>query len=76
MRSYEIVREIFNQCSNNQMRDVSFEEKEVADPEAYVMGFCQGQDAAVEKDQRPDGTWVFDVEIAGLRQRFSFTPLD
>ena len=40
MRAYEIVREIFNQCSNNQMRDVSFEEREVEDPEAYVRGFC------------------------------------
>ncbi len=76
MKSYEIVREIFNQCSNNQMRDVSFEEREVEDPEAYVRDFCQGENVSIEKDQRSDGTLIFDVNIAGLRQRFSFTPLD
>lgn len=76
MRYYEIVREIFNQCSNNQMRDVHIEEKEVEDPEAYVREFCQGKDASIEKDVRSDGTEIFDVNIAGLRQRFSFTPFD
>lgn len=33
---YEIVHEIFNECANNQMRDVFFEETEVEDPEIYV----------------------------------------
>lgn len=76
MKAYEIVREIFNQCSNNQMRDVMIEEQEVEDPEAYVRDFCQGKDFSLEKDERPDGTVIFDLEISGLRQRFSFTPLD
>ena len=34
MKEYEIVHEIFNECANNQMRDVFFEEAEVEDPEA------------------------------------------
>ena len=29
MKEYEIVHEIFNECANNQMRDVFFEEAEV-----------------------------------------------
>lgn len=76
MKSYEIVREIFNQCSNNQMRDIHIEEKEVEDPELYVKSFCQGKTVSIEKDVRPDGSEIFDVNIAGLRQRFSFTPID
>ena len=36
MPDYELCREIFNQCSNNQMRDVDFREVSVADPAAYV----------------------------------------
>ncbi len=76
MKAYEIVREIFNQCSNNQMRDVMIEEREVEDPEAHVRDFCQGKEFSLEKDERADGTVLFDLEISGLRQRFSFTPLD
>ena len=33
---YEMVREILNSCPNNQMRDVSFQEVDTDDPEAYV----------------------------------------
>ena len=28
MQSYEVVREVENQCANNQMRDIFFEEIE------------------------------------------------
>ena len=36
MAEYELVREIQNSCSGNQMRDVFFEEIETDDPVAYV----------------------------------------
>ena len=36
MAEYELVREIQNSCSGNQMRDVFFEEIETDDPEAYL----------------------------------------
>lgn len=36
MKEYEIVWEIFNQCANNQMRDVFFEEVMIEDLEAYI----------------------------------------
>ena len=36
MKEYEAVWEIFNQCSNNQMRDVFFEELSLEDPEEYL----------------------------------------
>ena len=36
MRDYELCCEIFNQCSNNQMRDVDFQEVSVEDTDAYI----------------------------------------
>ena len=32
MKEYEVVHEIFNECANNQMRDVFFEEVALDDP--------------------------------------------
>lgn len=70
---YEIIREIFNQCSGNQMRDVFVEEKDVEDPEGYVRNLLEGKEVKIEKSVDPDGTIVFDCDIAGLLQRFSFS---
>ena len=36
MKTYEVIWEIFNQCANNQMRDVFFDEIETDNPEEYV----------------------------------------
>ena len=49
MREYELCCEIFNQCSNNQMRDVSFEEVSVEDTEAYVR--AMEPRAEIEKEE-------------------------
>ena len=69
MKEYEIVHEIFNECANNQMRDVFFEEAEVEDPEAYV------RELHLEKIMQADGSVVIDIESAGLLQRYSFTEI-
>ena len=61
MAEYELVCEIFNQCSGNQMRDVDFQEISLDDPDAYM--------AAI------GGVILYDTDIAGLRKRYSFTPL-
>ena len=37
MREYELCCEIFNQCSNNQMRDVDFSEVSVEDTDGLPM---------------------------------------
>ena len=73
---YEMIREIFNKCSNNQMRDVFVEEIETDDPGKYLNGFLEGGDVEIEETRMKNGDIVFDVGIAGLRQRFSFTPID
>ena len=70
---YEMIREIFNQCSGNQMRDVSVEMVETDDPEAYVRNMLAGKEVNIEKEIMKDGTIILNVDIAGLRQRFGFT---
>ena len=73
---YELIREIFNKCSNNQMRDVFVEEIETDDPRKYLEDYLAGKEVLIEETVMPKGDVIFDVDIAGLRQRFSFTPLD
>ena len=75
MKEYEIVHEIFNECANNQMRDVFFEEAEVEDPETYVRARHKDKELHLEKEVREDGTIVVDIESAGLKQRYSFTEI-
>ena len=70
---YEVIREIFNKCSGNQMRDVFVSTVETDDPEGYVKDLLKGKEVVIEMDVLRDGTIVFDVDIAGLKQRFSFT---
>ena len=55
------------------MRDVFVSTVETDDPEAYVKDLLKGKEVSIWKDVLPDGSVQFDVEIAGLKQRFSFT---
>ena len=43
MAEYELVREIQNSCSGNQMRDVFFDEIETDDPERYVRDLLKAE---------------------------------
>ena len=70
---YEVIREIFNKCSGNQMRDVFVSTVETDDPEGYVKDLLKGKEVVIDKNVLKDGTIEFDVDIAGLKQRFSFT---
>lgn len=72
--TYEVIREIFNKCSNNQMRDVFVSELETDDPDAVARGYCTGKNFTIEKTVREDGTLLYDLVVDGLRQRLSFTP--
>ena len=65
---YEVVREIFNMCDLNKMRDIFIEEKEVEDPDAYVKEFCEGKDASVEDVSKTDGTRIYYLNVSGRRQ--------
>ena len=70
---YELIREIFNKCSGNQMRDVFVSEIETDDPEEYVRSFLVGNDITVDMHRTDNGALLFDVVVDGIRQRFSFT---
>lgn len=72
---YEMLREIFNQCSGNQMRDVFVNEIEAASPEEAVKDYLVGKDVSVERSVRDDGDVVFDCVVDGLHQRYSFTKI-
>ena len=67
MPRYELIREIFNLCANNQMRDVF-----VSEVAARV--YCKGNEVTVKKTVREDGTILYDIVADGLHQRLSFTP--
>ena len=73
---YEVVREIFNMCDLNKMRDIFIEEKEVEDPDAYVKEYCEGKDASVEDVSKTDGTRIYYLKVSGMRQKFTFTPVN
>ncbi len=73
MAQYELCCEIFNSCSNNQMRDVDFREVEVADTDAFIRD--TEPRALVEREDLPNGTVIYNTNTAGLRKRYSFTPL-
>ena len=55
------------------MRDVFVSMVETDDPEGYVRGLLKGKEVVIDKAVLQDGTIEFDVDIAGLKQRFSFT---
>ena len=73
MHTYELCCEIFNQCSNNQMRDVDFREVSVEDTDAYVRDLEPR--ASIEKEELSDGTVIYHTDTAGLLKCYSFTPI-
>ena len=72
---YEVVREIKNECPNNQMRDIFFDEVETDDPEGYVRSFLKGK--AVELSTQPgeNGAVTVHAVCDNMVQVFVFTPL-
>lgn len=68
---YEVIWEIFNKCSGNQMRDVFFEEITTEDPDAYVKE--RFKEHAVTLDSAVGDTRIYEIMQDGLRQRMSLT---
>ncbi len=75
MREYELVREIQNQCPNNQMRDIFFEEVLTDDPQHYVRQLLKGKDVQLSADSGVDGCVTVYASCDGLTQKFVFTPI-
>ena len=70
MKEYETVWEIFNECANNQMRDVFIDEICTDDPEKFVLDKFKGKEVSYEKR-----SIVFDIMTSGIRQRYTFTEI-
>ncbi|MHB9291058.1 hypothetical protein Holit_00130 [Hollandina sp. SP2] len=75
MKRYEMVREIFNSCSNNQMRDVFIKEIQTDNVDLWVQEFLTGTQVRYEKHENPDGSIIFDIDTDGMMQRITFTEL-
>jgi len=74
-KEYEVVHEIFNECANNQMRDVFFEEVVIDDLEAYIRGKHRDKELTMEREELADGTVVYHVNTSGISQRYTFTEI-
>ncbi len=74
-KCYEVVWEIFNECANNQMRDIFIEEIETEDTDAWIRRKVKDQELTWEKRVLDDGTLVYDVDATGTKERFSFTEI-
>ena len=75
MKEYEVVREIENQCGNNQMRDVFFDEVETDDPVAYVRSILKDKNPEITVDEPGPGRINVYVNVSGLTQKFLFTEI-
>ena len=75
MKEYEIVHEIFNECANNQMRDVFFEDVECDDPEEYLRGRLKGKTVEFSTEKGAGGSVTIHAVVDGLIQKYVFTPV-
>ena len=77
MKEYEVVHEIFNLCSGNQMRDVFVEEIEIPAGafEDYIRKRHKEKDIVLEREDLPNGDIIYVVMTADIKQRYSFTEI-
>lgn len=68
---YEVIKEIKNECANNQMRDVFFNEEEIADPDAWIR-LKEPLADSIEKEVNPQGM-KFLVDAHGLYTEYTLT---
>ena len=75
MAEYELVREIQNSCSGNQMRDVFFEEIETDDPERWVRSLLKDKEVELTVDIPGPGRVNIYANTSGMTQKFLFTEI-
>lgn len=75
MKEYEVVREIENQCGNNQMRDIFFDEVQTEDPVAYVRQLLKDKNVEITVDELGPGRINVYANTSGISQRFLFTEI-
>lgn len=76
MKTYEVIHEIFNQCPGNHSRDNFIQEVEMENPEVWLHAkFKSEKELRMEKTEKEDGSVVYDVMIADVHQRFTFSEI-
>lgn len=74
MALYEVVREIQNECANNQMRDVFFDEIETDDPvEAVRKMLASEKDLDLTLEAEDEENLTVFANCSGIVQKFVFT---
>ena len=73
MAEYEVVREIQNSCSGNQMRDVFFDEIETDDPVEYVRSLLKADNAELTVEVKDEDNLTIFADCSGMNQKFLFT---
>ncbi len=68
---YEVIKEIKNECANNQMRDVFFEEVDIADPDVWIRQKMP-KATSIERDDMPGGV-RYTVDDHGIPVIFTLT---
>ena len=75
MKEFELVHEIQNQCPNNQMRDIFFEEITCDDPEAWLRQRLAGKEFALTVEPGAGGAVTIHALVNGMTEKFVFTPI-
>ena len=75
MKEYEVVREIENQCANNQMRDIFFEEVMIDDPVEYVRNLLKDKQVELTVDHPGPGRVNVYANTSGMTPKFLFTEI-
>ena len=68
---YEVIKEIKNECANNQMRDVFFDEVEISDPEVWIRR-KEPKANSIQRDDIPNGVRYF-VDDHGITVVYTLT---
>jgi hypothetical protein len=76
MAKYEVIREIFNNCSGNQMRDVDIQEMEVEDVDAHARSYATDPEGDFERIEARPGTTIYNITNFGLPERLSYTRIE
>ena len=75
MKEYEVIREIFNLCSGNQMRDTFVDEIFIDDPEQYVRDIHKNEPNFTLEKTTYDDHIVIDIKTEEISQRYTFTEI-
>ena len=74
MALYEVVREIQNECANNQMRDVFFDEVETDDPVQTVREMLRDEkDLKLTVETKGEDNLTVFADCSGMVQKYVFT---